>query len=178
MYYICDGKSQPYRRIGDVEVKLVDKITYIYIKKIKKWMECPVCHNKMLFDKKGKLWKCNNCSYDLPETEFLDDFVFWFCDGCGEYLNIQEGFNRKGTEWTCTKCGFNNDTTLSNIKGECKDCGKLLENPDATICSKCKIIRMQKAQLLLESVADICYSMTDSLKESNERESEEEKWYD
>lgn len=52
-----DGKSQSYRRISEVEVKLVDKITYIYIKKIKKWMECLVCYNKMFFDRKRKVVK-------------------------------------------------------------------------------------------------------------------------
>ena len=123
-------------------MKVGDKITYTYIKRIKKWMECPVCHQKMTFKKTEKAWKCNSCSYYIPEADFLDDFVFWFCDGCGEYLNIQKGFDRNEEEWICTKCGFKNNTTFSNIKGECKDCGKILDNPDATICSDCKIIRM------------------------------------
>lgn len=159
-------------------MKVGDKITYTYIKRIKKWMECPACHQKMTFKKMEKAWKCNSCSYFIPEADFLDDFVFWFCDGCGEYLNIQNGFDRNGKEWICTKCGFKNDTTFSNIKGECKDCGKILDNPDATICRDCKTIRMRKAQIAMETAAEICYSLADSLNESNNREYEEDKWLD
>lgn len=55
-------------------MKVGDKITYTYIKRIKKWMECPVCHQKMTFKKTEKAWKCNSCSYFIPEADFLDDF--------------------------------------------------------------------------------------------------------
>ncbi len=37
-------------------------------------MECPVCHQKMTFKKTEKAWKCNSCSYFIPEADFLDDF--------------------------------------------------------------------------------------------------------
>lgn len=70
----------------------------------------------------------------------------------------------------CTKCGFDNDTTFSNIKGECKNCGKLLDNPNATICSDCKTIRMTKAKQALDTASEICYTMSDALKEDKRNE--------
>ena len=151
---------------------LSNKLTYSYIKNIKRWMECPVCHRKMIFEKGRSAWVCNDCSYALPEEEFLDDFVFWFCDGCNEYLNVQDGFDRKRTNWVCTKCGFDNDITFANLRGQCKDCGKLLMNPDATICSECKTIRMRKAKAVLDSVADFCEILKDAL-QSNDSHSQQ-----
>ena len=71
-----------------------DRASYLYIKHIKKWMECTVCHEKMVFNEHTKSWVCQKCPYTLTESEFLDDYVFWFCDECGTYLNIQSGFNR------------------------------------------------------------------------------------
>lgn len=35
-------------------MSIADKITYGYIKNIKRWMECPVCHDKMTFKKNTK----------------------------------------------------------------------------------------------------------------------------
>ena len=99
-------------------MSISDRVTYFYIKNVKRWMECPVCHYKLFFKKEKAAWYCGKCKYKLFEKEFLDDFVFWFCDGCGTYLNVQNGFNRKGTTWVCTKCGLNNDITFSNIKSD------------------------------------------------------------
>ena len=93
-----------------------DRINYFYIKKIKKYIECPVCHNQMYFNKSTKSWACQECSYSISEAEFLDDYVFWFCDECGTYLNIQPGFDRNATKHICQYCGFKNDTTAANIK--------------------------------------------------------------
>lgn len=140
---------------------LSDILSYAYIKRIKRWMECPICHKKMVFSNAQKAWICQSCEYIITEADFLDDFVFWFCDGCNDYLNAQPGFDRKGSSWVCTKCGFNNDTTFANLRGECKDCGVLLANPDATICSDCKIKRLQKAKAILDSTADLCYKLAD-----------------
>lgn len=151
-------------------MSIADKITYGYMKNIKHCMECPVCHDKMTFKKNTKAWVCDDCGYSLLEQEFLDDFVFWFCYGCGEYLNTQDGFKRKGTSWMCTKCGFDNDTTFSNIKGECKDCGKLLDNPNATICSGCETILMIKAKQALDTDSEIYYTLSDALKEDKRNE--------
>lgn len=123
-----------------------DKLTYVYIKRIKRWMECPVCHKKMTFSKSRKSWICNDCSYAITENEFLDNFVLWFCDECNTYLNNQEGFDKKASQHICTKCGYLNDTTFDNIKGMCKDCGKVLPNPDASLCEDCKQERKRKAK--------------------------------
>lgn len=145
-------------------MSISDKVTYFYIKNIKRWMECPVCHHKLFFKKEKAAWCCDKCEYELLEKEFLDDSVFWFCDGCGTYLNVQDGFDRKGVTWVCTKCGFDNDITFNNIKGECKDCGTLLDNPNATICDECKTERMRKAQIILQATADFCQSTAAALK--------------
>lgn len=97
-------------------MNIIDKATYAYIKNIKKWMECPICHQRMLFNKNTKSWVCHECPYCLSEAEFLDDFVFWFCDECGAYLNIQSGFDRKASKHICLRCSFENDITTANIK--------------------------------------------------------------
>lgn len=123
-----------------------DKFTYAYIKNIKRWMECPVCHEKMTFKKREKAWVCDSCSYTITEKDFLDDFVLWFCDECGAYLNAQDGFDRHRNKHICQKCGYENDTTFENVKGMFIDCGKVLENPDANLCDDCKQARKQKAK--------------------------------
>lgn len=143
---------------------LFEVLEYAYIKRIKGWMECPVCHKRMLFVKDRRAWVCVGCEYFITEEDFLDDFVFWFCDGCNTYLNNQPGFDRKGTRWTCAKCGFDNDITFDNIRGECKDCGVLLPNPDATICPECKIVRLQKAKAVLDASADLCFTLSDAIR--------------
>ena len=143
---------------------LGDALTYSYIKRIKKWMECPVCHKKMFFSKRQKSWVCAECSYSITEENFLDDFVFWFCDGCNTYLNVQPGFDPKGATWFCSKCGFENDITFANIKGECKDCGVVLDDPAASICSECKVNRMQKVKNVLDATADFCYVLSNAVK--------------
>lgn len=122
-----------------------DTLSYFYIKRIKRWMQCPVCNHKLLFEKSSASWSCNNCDYFIKEKEFLDDFIFWFCDECNTYLNNQEGFDRHADKHICRKCGYENDTTFDNVKGECKDCGLLLPNPDATLCDECKKERLKKA---------------------------------
>lgn len=157
-------------------MSIVDSLTYFYIKRIKRWIQCPVCNHKLLFSKNSISWCCNHCGYSLKETEFLDDYVFWFCDCCGTYLNIQNGFNRNGLNHICEKCGFNNDTTFSNIKGECRDCRKLLDNPNATICDDCKTYRLEKAKEFFDNVAEVCDQASSALKnESNENEDTEPK---
>ena len=123
-----------------------DKVTYFYIKNIKKWMFCPSCKTgKMKFDKNFSKWKCN-CGYHVTEKEFLDDGVFWFCDECESFLNNQEGFDSHSSKHICRNCGYENDTTLDNIKGTCSDCGKILTDKDATLCDYCRQIRREKAK--------------------------------
>ncbi|MCH5157111.1 MAG: hypothetical protein J1G02_04465 [Clostridiales bacterium] len=100
----------------------------------------------MVFNKQSALWKCNNCGYHFSEKYFLDDCVFWFCDQCGTYLNNQEDFERGSSKHVCRICGYENDTVSDNIKGICVDCGKILSNSDATLCSNCRKLRCEKAK--------------------------------
>ncbi|MBR3864140.1 MAG: hypothetical protein IKJ19_03355 [Clostridia bacterium] len=39
----------------------------------------------------------------------------WYCDNCDAHLNNQCGFNTLFGHWTCTKCGWDNDVSDSNI---------------------------------------------------------------
>ena len=87
-------------------MKLSDKATYVYIKHIKKWIECPVCNRRMIFNKSQKAWICKRCDYEILESEYLDDFIFWFCDECNSYINCQEGFDKKSAKHICQKCGY------------------------------------------------------------------------
>lgn len=92
------------------------KLGYAYIRKIKKWMFCPACDDKLYVSEDGKMWKCRKCDYELSVKEFEDDYVFWFCDTCGAFLNNQSKFNINETNHVCEKCGFNNDITPANIE--------------------------------------------------------------
>ena len=124
-----------------------DKTKYFFIKNIKKWILCPNCKNgKMTFNKKNALWICEDCGYHFSEEFFLNDCVFWFCDECDAYLNSQEGFERKAPKHICRNCGYENDTTFENIKGICTDCGKVLPDPNATLCADCRQVRREKAR--------------------------------
>ena len=125
--------------------KLSDKLNNFYIKNIKKWMFCPVCKKgKMIIAKKLNLWICEDCNYQLSNKEFENNYVFWFCDECESYLNNQDGFDITSNKHICRNCGYENDTTENNIKGCCSDCGKLISNPEATICVECRNIRKKK----------------------------------
>ncbi|TAA13321.1 Sec23/Sec24 zinc finger-containing protein [Streptococcus parasuis] len=44
----------------------------------------------------------------FPETD-------WYCDGCGEYLNDQHGFDDHKYVWKCTECGFKSSISKDNI---------------------------------------------------------------
>lgn len=126
---------------------LIDRLTYAYIRKIKKWMFCPACQNgKMSINKQSTMWTCEECGYKLSVEEFENDYVFWFCDDCNAYLNVQEGFDCKASKHICRNCGFENDTTFENMKGICVDCGKKIPDPDATLCVECKLERHRVAK--------------------------------
>lgn len=132
---------------------LMDRLTYAYIRRIKKWMFCPACQDgKMTINKKSTMWACEKCGYKLSAEEFEDDYVFWFCDECNAYLNIQEGFDCNAKKHVCTKCGYESDTTFDNIKGICSDCSKLLPDPEATLCHDCKQARLQKAKDIASTI--------------------------
>ena len=124
-----------------------DRYEYFRLRRLKKWMFCPACKSgKMSFTKKKSHWICEDCGYSFSEEYFLDNCIFWFCDECGSFLNNQEGFDRNEPKHICSECGFENDTTENNIKGECVDCGKLLSDPDAHLCISCHQTRKEKAK--------------------------------
>lgn len=126
---------------------IIDRLTYTYIRKVKKWMFCPVCQKgKMTINKKSTMWTCEDCGYKLSADEFEDDYVFWFCDECNAYLNNQESFDRRASRHICRNCGYKNDTTFDNVKGICSDCGKIIPDPDGTLCADCRQVRRQKAK--------------------------------
>ncbi|MBQ3014253.1 MAG: hypothetical protein IJD75_03835 [Clostridia bacterium] len=138
------------------KISIGDRATYFYIKNLKKWMFCPSCKNgKMSFNKKTSNWVCEDCGYGFSEEYFLDDCVFWFCDECETYLNNQEGFDKNASKHICRNCGYENDTAFDNIKGICSDCGKLLPNPDATLCADCREARREKAKQWLKVATGI-----------------------
>lgn len=119
-------------------------------------MFCPACQNgKMKINKKSTLWTCEECGYTLSAGEFEDNYVFWFCDECGTYLNNQEGFDRYASYHVCQKCGYENDTTFDNVKGICSDCGKIVPDPNGTLCGECKQARKTKAKEWLLKVGRV-----------------------
>ncbi|MEI2989133.1 MAG: hypothetical protein ACLUV3_08000 [Oscillospiraceae bacterium] len=126
---------------------ILEAMTYAYIRRIKKWMFCPACQNgKMTINKKSTLWTCEECGYKLSADEFEDNYVFWFCDECNTYLNNQEGFDRNTSKHICRNCGYENDITSDNLKGICSDCGRVIPDPDSTLCADCRLARHQKAK--------------------------------
>ena len=79
------------------------------------WTDCPVCRSpNMYLGPEGKVWKCPDCLYKMTAEE-KDESVFWFCDDCETFLNIQPGFNVENGHWKCTECGYENDVTDANI---------------------------------------------------------------
>ena len=60
------------------------------------WHEttCPVCRGRMVQQGPDAEWVCEQCQYTLPAKSFSEDsdFVMWYCDKCGRYLNSQSGF--------------------------------------------------------------------------------------
>lgn len=138
------------------ETSWTDRLTYAYVRKIKKWMFCPACQNgKMSINKKSTMWTCEDCGYQLSADEFENGYVFWFCDECGAYLNRQKGFDIHSARHICTVCGYENDTTSDNVKGICSDCGKVIPDPDGTLCADCRIARRQKAKERLASLGKV-----------------------
>jgi hypothetical protein len=50
-------------------------------------------------------------------TERFPD-IDWWCDGCGAYLNDQDGFDDHKYLWKCTQCGFKSSLSKDNIRWE------------------------------------------------------------
>ncbi len=82
----------------------------------------------------------------LKESDFLENCVFWYCDGCDAYLNNQENFDRNASKHICDNCGYENDLTEDNIKEVCSDCGVLLSNSNKKLCDSCRQARKDKAK--------------------------------
>lgn len=82
---------------------------------IKKHRICPNCRGAMVYNKKTKMWNCIDCHYQLSQKDLRKGYVFWFCDECDAYLNVQEGFEKAKDRFVCKTCGFENDITKDNI---------------------------------------------------------------
>ena len=77
--------------------------------------DCPSCRGQhMVLRRDGNLWKCLDCGYKITPQEMMDG-VFWFCDECETFLNIQPGFNDTEDKWICKECGHLNELTEDNI---------------------------------------------------------------
>lgn len=75
---------------------------------VKYWMSCPSCRgDNMCLWTSSDRWICQDCGYSFTELQRLRG-VFWFCDSCETYLNVQTGFKNRGERWKCTECGFEN----------------------------------------------------------------------
>ena len=82
---------------------------------IKKHRICPSCRGSMVYNRKTKLWNCIDCYYQLSQKALRKGYVFWFCDKCDSYLNVQEGFENAKEIFICKTCGYENDITKDNI---------------------------------------------------------------
>lgn len=82
---------------------------------VKLWTGCPVCRSpNMYLGPEKHNWRCPDCGYTLSRRDKRKS-VFWFCDNCETYLNVQDGFSTKTGTWLCRNCGFINDVTNDNI---------------------------------------------------------------
>ena len=123
----------------------IEKLQLAYIKNIKRHMVCPSCGDRLTINKKGTLWECKKCGYGLSHKDFEKGYIFWFCDKCNTFLNNQDGFDSKRSEFCCTSCGHKNDISAENIKDICKDCGTILEpGSKFGLCPECLKLRTDK----------------------------------
>ena len=81
-------------------------------KKVEK-MECPCCGKTMYLEE--NVWRCHACAYCVTQSDMLREYVFWFCDECGRFMNVQPGFSDKTGAWKCISCGFVNDVSKENV---------------------------------------------------------------
>jgi len=147
-------KSQHDKDLSDIRIpKLRERLIYAYIRKIKRWIFCPACEGKMVLNHDSSCWHCEKCDYNLSVKEFESGYVFWFCDECNSFLNIQSGFNLDNESWICTNCGYVNDIT-PNLRKICDVCGKVLPE-EQTLCDDCKKARKEKATQRLKTVGII-----------------------
>jgi len=82
---------------------------------VKLWMDCPACRSKnMYLGPSGRMWKCPDCGYQISRLK-KNTGVFWFCDDCEAFLNVQDGFTTKDKTWKCTECGHVSGVTRRDI---------------------------------------------------------------
>ena len=82
---------------------------------VKYWMDCPACRStNMYLGASGLRWRCPDCGYTITKLQKMTS-VFWFCDNCDTFLNVQPGFDTKKRHWKCSECGFDNDVSVGNI---------------------------------------------------------------
>lgn len=81
-------------------------------KKVKR-MECPCCGGTMYLNE--NVWRCQNCAYCISQERMPNGEIFWFCDGCERFMNVQPGFTTRTGKWICISCGWINDVTENNI---------------------------------------------------------------
>lgn len=78
-----------------------------------KQMECPCC-GKMMYLEDG-VWRCESCAYCITQKEMLNGTIFWFCDECGRFMNVQPNFATTTGAWKCVSCGCVNDVSEENM---------------------------------------------------------------
>lgn len=77
---------------------------------------CPSCYGNLLYNADTQYHVCECCNFAISEKSLLDGYIYWFCDKCKCFMNVQEGFNTKSGVWNCKRCGFENDVSEKNIK--------------------------------------------------------------
>ena len=103
------GKNAPVRSFASLPEEQKDLQRF---RKIKAMM-CPCCGETMLLV--DNVWVCQKCSYCIAQSDMLSGEIFWFCDHCGRFLNVQHGFLSLSGAWKCVACGFANDVSKDNI---------------------------------------------------------------
>ena len=76
--------------------------------------DCPVCRGVgwLVLNRPHTKWKCMNCGYT---STLKKNVIYWFCDSCDAFLNVQPGVDEKLGKWECAHCEAENDTTKENI---------------------------------------------------------------
>ena len=77
---------------------------------------CPVCRcdGSLVLNKLRTMWRCLSCGYQITPKQ-LETEVFWFCDSCDAFLNVQPGFNTNDGQWKCQQCGYENDVSPYSV---------------------------------------------------------------
>ena len=128
-------------------------------------MICPNCNGEFIYNKRTKNWVCHSCGYIVSAEKMENDYVFWFCDKCGTFMNVQKGFTEENGVWICEKCHTLNDVTLDNLRGQCRYCGKLLNDPDKTICPECMDELLIKMKNGVDKAGEVINNINELLKD-------------